>query len=430
MRTRTATKACAAVMALGIVVAACGDDDDSPATPEPASDATVTPDAVVASGPDAASTVAEGNVPAGTVTGAGGFRTAVRPQVIEPTGPACADLPTEGAGSLEGMAVDPAATAASNNPELSTLVAAVDAAGLVDTLNGDGPFTIFAPSNAAFEKIPANVLDSILAQDDVLSSILTYHVISGQALSGADLAAAGTEVTVNGAELTFTLDGDSLLINNGAATVVCAGIPVANGIVHIIDSVLQPPSDDIGNDGSSSVPNSGPVVTAVAAPGAGPTGPLCSSIPTEGDGSFEGMADDPAAIAASNNPELSTLVAAVDAAGIVDTLNGDGPFTIFAPNNDAFEAIPPSDLDAILADTDLLTSILTYHVIAGEALTGADLAAMGSSQTVNGADLTSSINADGLLAINGNGANVGCADIPVGNGIVHIIDSVLVPPAG
>ena len=81
-----------------------------------------------------------------------------------------------------------------------------------------------------------------------------------------------------------------------------------------------------------------------------PSGPACASVPTDGEGSFDGMADDPAATAASNNPELSTLVAAVGAAGLVDTLNGEGPFTIFAPANSAFEKIPAADLEALLAD--------------------------------------------------------------------------------
>ncbi len=104
-----------------------------------------------------------------------------------------------------------------------------------------------------------------------------------------------------------------------------------------------------------------------------PFGPACSAVPADGEGSFGGMADDPAATAASNNPVLSTLVTAVTQAGLVDTLNGEGPFTIFAPTNDAFAAIPPADLDAVLADNDLLTSILTYHVVAGQSLNAADL---------------------------------------------------------
>jgi uncharacterized surface protein with fasciclin (FAS1) repeats len=260
-------------------------------------------------------------------SGAAGFRSA---PTAAPSGPACADIPADGEGSFVGMADDPAGTAASNNPELSTLVAAVDAAGLTDTLNGAGPFTIFAPNNAAFEKIPTNVLDSILADAELLTSILTYHAVSGDALDTAALAAGGTATTVNGSELQFALEGETLMINGDEAAVVCADIPVANGVVHIIDTVLQPPSDDVGMDGSS-VPSSGPDVTAVATPGDGPQGPLCASLPVDGEGSIEGMADDPAATAASNNPELSTLVEALAAAGLTDTLNGEGPFTIFAP---------------------------------------------------------------------------------------------------
>ena len=141
------------------------------------------------------------------------------------------------------------------------------------------------------------------------------------------------------------------------------------------------------------------------------------------------MADDPAATAATNNPELSTLVAAIHAAGLVDTLNGEGPFTIFAPSNEAFAAIPQADLDAVLADTEQLTSILTYHVIEGESLSAADLAADGTAATVQGGELTFSVQPDGTLSINDGEANVACSNIVVGNGTVHIIDQVLIPPA-
>ena len=127
---------------------------------------------------------------------------------MEPTGPACSGVPADGEGSFAGMADDPAATAASNNPELSTLVEAVTAAGLVDTLNGDGPFTIFAPANSAFEKIPAEDLEAVLADPQgALTDILTLHVVQGEQLSSAELAAAGTVETLNG-ELTFEMDGD------------------------------------------------------------------------------------------------------------------------------------------------------------------------------------------------------------------------------
>lgn len=154
----------------------------------------------------------------------------------------------------------------------------------------------------------------------------------------------------------------------------------------------------------------------------GPFGPACSAVPDDGEGSFDGMADDPAATAASNNPLLSTLVGAVGQAGLVDTLNSEGPFTIFAPVNDAFAAIPADQLDAVLADNDLLTSILTLHVVAGQSLSAAELGEAGTLETVNGESI--SFGPDGTTV---NGANVLCSDVTTANATVHIIDTVLLP---
>jgi uncharacterized surface protein with fasciclin (FAS1) repeats len=154
-------------------------------------------------------------------------------------GPACSAVPADGAGSFAGMAQDTAATAASNNPLLSTLVQAVIAADLVDTLNSDGPFTIFAPTNDAFAAIPADQLNAVLADVDLLTSILTFHVVAGEKLSSSDLVAAGTVETVNGGELTITQSGDVIEIN-GSAMTLCQDVPTANATVHIIDSVLLP----------------------------------------------------------------------------------------------------------------------------------------------------------------------------------------------
>ena len=153
-----------------------------------------------------------------------------------------------------------------------------------------------------------------------------------------------------------------------------------------------------------------------------PFGPACESVPMDGEGSFAGMADDPAATAASNNPLLSTLVTAVTEAGLVDTLNSDGPFTIFAPVNDAFAAIPEADLAAVLADKDLLTSILTYHVIAGESHDAAALGAAGTAETVNGATLE--FGEDGTTV---NGVDILCSNVVTANATVHIIGEVLMP---
>jgi uncharacterized surface protein with fasciclin (FAS1) repeats len=161
--------------------------------------------------------------------------------VAGPSGDACAVVPSEGEGSFVGMADDPAATAASNNPQLASLTAAVEAAGLTDTLNGDGPFTIFAPNNSAFAKIPEDALAAALADPTgLLTDILTLHVVSGQQLSSADLLAAGTVETLGGT-LTIGGNGSSLTVDagGGPSAIICADIPTANATVHIIDTVLS-----------------------------------------------------------------------------------------------------------------------------------------------------------------------------------------------
>ncbi len=299
-RSRT-TKMILAAASFSLVAAACGSDsnDDSAATTDAPAATSATTDGEMAE-------MADG-----------------------PFGPACEAVPTEGEGSFAGMTDDTAATAASNNPLLSTLVTAVTEAGLVDTLNSDGPFTIFAPTNDAFAAIPAEDLDAVLADQELLTSILTYHVVAGESFDAAALGSAGTADTVNGAELEFGADGTTV---NGV-DVLCSNVVTANATVHIIGEVLMPPADDMGDmdEGDMDEMEEGAMM---------PTGPLCSAVPADGEGSFAGMTDDTAATAASNNPVLSTLVAAVQAAGLVDTLNSDGPFTIFAPANPAFDALP------------------------------------------------------------------------------------------
>lgn len=156
----------------------------------------------------------------------------------------------------------------------------------------------------------------------------------------------------------------------------------------------------------------------------GASGPACDAVPAEGEGSFGGMADDPAGTAASNNPVLSTLVTAVVEADLVDTLNSDGPFTVFAPTNDAFAAIPEADLAAVLADKDLLTSVLTLHVVAGSSMSADALIDAGSVATVNGASLTIDAAGDEFTV---NGATAVCQNVPTANATVHIIDTVLLP---
>ncbi len=165
--------------------------------------------------------------------------------------------------------------------------------------------------------------------------------------------------------------------------------------------------------------------TTMADEAAAPEGPGCAAVPEDGDGSFAGMAQDPVGTAASNNPALSTLVTAVTEADLVDTLNTGGPFTVFAPVNDAFAAIPEADLAAVLADKDQLTSILTYHVVP-ERIEPEDLG--GTYTTVNGAELT--IDGDApSFTVGESSANVVCSGVQTANATVYLIDSVLMPPA-
>ena len=204
LRTRTAIAAVLAAVALG--TAACGSSSttssSSPAASVPATSAT----------PSVASASA-------------------------PFGPACASVPTAGSGSFSGMAADPVATAASNNPALSTLVTAVKAAGLVDTLNSANGITVFAPANSAFAAMDQATLKKALADPKgLLTTVLTYHVVSGR-LSPDMLA--GDHKTLQGGTVTVTGSGTDFTVN-GSAKVVCGNVQTANATVYIIDGVLIP----------------------------------------------------------------------------------------------------------------------------------------------------------------------------------------------
>jgi uncharacterized surface protein with fasciclin (FAS1) repeats len=154
-------------------------------------------------------------------------------------GPGCASVPKGGAGSFTGMSTAPVATAASANPLLSTLVTAVKKAGLVDTLNSASGITVFAPDNAAFAKIPAATLSSVLSNKAELTKILTYHVVSGRT-TPSQLAAGTPLKTLEGATVAPALMGSTYEVNS--ASVVCGNVQTANATVYIINTVLMPPS--------------------------------------------------------------------------------------------------------------------------------------------------------------------------------------------
>ena len=263
-----------------------------------------------------------------------------------------------------------------NSENHTTLEAAVVAAGLVETLSGDGPFTVFAPTDAAFALLPEGLVAQLLEDPTGdLTTILTHHVHSGNVLS-TDLTNGMMVPTLAGTELTVSLMNDMVQIDN--ANVSVADIETDNGVVHVIDAVLVPEEDE-----------STTVVDVVV-----------------------------------NSENHTTLEAAVVAAGLVETLSGDGPFTVFAPTDAAFALLPEGLVAQLLEDpTGDLTTILTHHVHSGNVLS-TDLTNGMMVPTLAGTELTVSL-MNGMVQI--DNANVSVADIETDNGVVHVIDAVLVP---
>nr|WP_277870505.1 fasciclin domain-containing protein [Nakamurella antarctica] len=335
-----------------------------------------------------------------------------------------------GAGSVDGMAADPVAVAAGNNPILTTLTAAVSGklnpkVDLVNTLNG-AEFTVFAPVDDAFAKIDKATIETLKTDDALLSKILTYHVVPGQI---APDAIVGTHTTVEGQDLTVTGSGDNLKIN-GESAVICGGVKTKNATVYLIDTVLMPPAADAATPAASA-----DMTTSMAAApmdnASGLVGTGCAAYASanpSGAGSVDGMAADPVAVAAGNNPILKTLTAAVSGklnpkVDLVNTLNG-GEFTVFAPVDDAFGKIDPATIETLKTDDALLSKILTYHVIPGQI--AAD-AIVGTHTTVEGQDLVVTGTPDKLM-VNGQSAVI-CGGVKTKNATVYLIDTVLMPPA-
>ncbi|MFK0013294.1 fasciclin domain-containing protein [Streptomyces sp. NPDC091027] len=211
LKIRRTAVAVAAAAVLPFTLAACSDSGDTKSAPPAAGDQAKTGE----------STPSDGAAMTGD----------------KPFGAACAGVPKEGAGSFDGMAKDPVATAASNNPALSTLVAAVKQAGLVDTLNNAKDITVFAPTNDAFAKIPKADLDKVLADKEQLTKILTYHVV-GQKLTPQQLENGSFETLQKGL-VTTSGSGEAYKVND-TSNVVCGNVRTANANVYIVDTVLMP----------------------------------------------------------------------------------------------------------------------------------------------------------------------------------------------
>jgi transforming growth factor-beta-induced protein len=273
---------------------------------------------------------------------------------------------------------------AAGNPEFSILVAAVQAAGLVDTLKGNGPFTVFAPTNAAFAALLQELnltAEQLLANKPLLAQVLTYHVLASRSLA-ASLTDGLALATVQGQPVKFKKAGSGLSIVDASgrtSNVVIANVQASNGIVHAINRVILPTDKNI-------------VQLAVG------------------------------------TPALSILVEAVLAAELQGVLSGPGPFTVFAPTNDAFAALL-GELNigkaALLADKALLTKVLTYHVVPAQVLSsgipfGQPVTSVQGQTFTIGRDLA-------ITDANNRRSNIVATDVAASNGVVHVIDHVILP---
>lgn len=274
-------------------------------------------------------------------------------------------------------------TLATSTSDLSTLVTAITTADLTSVLQGNGSFTVFAPTNAAFDKLENGVLETLLNNPDVLAEVLQYHVVNGKVMS-MDLSNGDVATLLSGKTINVSIMDGILKLNN-SAMVTSADIEATNGVVHIIDEVLLPEGFELPKDNIVKI--------------------------------------------ASETPSLSILVDALTMfPDLVNALSADGNYTVFAPTNDAFTAllgvIGQSDLEDI--PEDVIERLLKYHVISSAALMSSDLSDGQMAATLLSADdkITVGISGSNVTI---NGANVTTANVEASNGIVHIVDAVLVP---
>jgi len=332
-----------------------------------------------------------------------------------------------------------------NSADHTTLVAAVKAAGLVETLSGEGPFTVFAPTNAAFEKLPAGTVETLLKPEnkDQLTKVLTCHVVAANAMSDAIMGMIADDngehpvKTVGGCVFTAKMSGDDIVIVDGQrneATVTIADVKQSNGVIHVIDTVLLPAADDGMKSESAMDESSGGDVYA-----------------TDDKMADTAMADEDTVMVggapmypsktivenAVNSKDHTTLVAAVKAAGLVETLSGDGPFTVFAPTNAAFEKLPDGTVETLLKpeNKDQLTKVLTAHVVAGD-LSAEELQRLARKHggrynfnAVSGDALTAVVKGRSLYIFDeaGGAGKITISDVNQSNGVIHVVDDVLLP---
>jgi uncharacterized surface protein with fasciclin (FAS1) repeats len=261
--------------------------------------------------------------------------------------------------------------------QFTTLASLLQKAGLVDTLATGGPFTVFAPTDAAFAKVPKATLDALAADPAKLKAVLLYHVVPGR-VTAADVAKLTSAKTAEGRSLAIKVANGSVFVDG--AQVTTPDVEATNGVIHVIDSVLIP------KEATATAPKT-IVQTAVAA------------------GSFK------------------TLASLLKKAGLVGTLQGKGPFTVFAPTDAAFAKLPKATLAALAKDKAKLRSVLLYHVVKGN-VPAAKVVTLRSAKTLNGKSVSIRVTG-GKVSV--GGARVTTADVKASNGVIHVVNKVLIP---
>lgn len=278
----------------------------------------------------------------------------------------------------------------------TTLVAAVQAAGLAETLSAEGEFTVFAPTDDAFAALPEGTVESLLEEPEgALKDILLYHVAEG-AVPAEAVVTLESVTTIQGEPVSIeVVDGEVYL--NDSAKVIITDIKASNGIIHVVDAVILPPS-------------------------------IAEASAEEEMAEGEMMEVKSIAEIAVEDGRFTTLVAALEAAGLVDTLSSEGEFTVFAPVDEAFAALPEGTVESLLADPEgALTDVLLYHVIEG-AVPAEDVVNLSAAPTISGQEIAVTVDGNGQVVLNGT-VKVIITDIEASNGIIHVIDAVLIPAA-
>ncbi len=295
--------------------------------------------------------------------------------------PALAAPPNQAEGDIVDIAVE--------NGSFTTLVGAVEAAGLVDTLKSEGPFTVFAPTDEAFNALPEGTVPALMNDIPALTDVLLYHVVPGKVMA-ADVVNLSSADTALGESVSIRVEDGNVYIND--AQVVITDIEASNGVIHVVDAVIIPPAEE-----PATMPETGAVLQ-----------PEMDIVDT-----------------AIENGSFTTLVGAVEAAGLVDTLKSEGPFTVFAPTDEAFNALPEGTVPALMNDIPALTDVLLYHVVPGKVM-AADVVNLSSADTALGEPVSIRVE-DGNVYI--NDAQVVITDIEASNGVIHVVDAVIIPPA-